>query len=466
MRRCFFGDYMDVDAEEPSARRYSEVRDVSALLSAMEDYLADHNSVSKRPMNLAMFLFAVEHVSRICRLLKQPGGNMLLVGVGGSGRQSLSRLAAHICGMEVFQVEISKSYTKVEWRDDLRRILRRAGGEARPVVFVFSDTQIKDEAFVEDINNVLNSGEVPNMFPQDERMQVMEMVRPAASKLGLETPLELWGFFVKQCRSYLHVVLCMSPIGGAFRERLRQNPSIVNCCTIDWRASPFHHWYATPPSHQPTVRLPPLLAASPFRPPPAPPRFQKWPADALAAVALKFLKEMDLDGATRAKLVTLCQRLHEEIRRESDAFLGELGRYNYVTPTSYLELISTFRTLLEAKRAENTKMKRRYVVGLEKLDGSAQQVAGMQAELVALQPQLIKTVGEVEALMARISVEKRDVVEPKAAIVKVDEAKAQEAADAAKAIKDECEADLAEVWMEDGQGRWVGRGEQGHQTRV
>ena len=70
------------------------------------------------------------------------------------------------------KVEISKSYTKVEWRDDLRKVLRRAGGEYKPTVFLFSDTQIKDEGFVEDINNILNSGEVPNMFPQDEKMQV------------------------------------------------------------------------------------------------------------------------------------------------------------------------------------------------------------------------------------------------------------------------------------------------------
>lgn len=130
------------------------------MIGVMEDYLVDYNGMSKRPMNLAMFLFAVEHVSRICRILTQPGGHLLLVGVGGSGRQSLTRLGASINGMEVIQVEISKSYTTVEWRDDLKRILRTSGAEGKPTVFLFSDTQIKDEAFVEDINNILNAGEV------------------------------------------------------------------------------------------------------------------------------------------------------------------------------------------------------------------------------------------------------------------------------------------------------------------
>lgn len=145
MRSLFFNDYMDVDLA-PIERRYRETSDIPGMLAQIEAYLVDHNGMSKRPMNLAIFLFAVEHVSRICRLLKQPGGHALLVGVGGSGRQSLARLAAFVCGMSVTQIEISKTYGKTEWREDLKAILRKAGGEMQPGVFLFSDTQIKVRA--------------------------------------------------------------------------------------------------------------------------------------------------------------------------------------------------------------------------------------------------------------------------------------------------------------------------------
>nr|AML30860.1 axonemal inner arm dynein heavy chain 4 [Marsilea vestita] len=405
MRKCFFGDYIKEDIE---SRTYEEIVDVPNLITLMENYLRDYNGISKRPMNLAMFLFAVEHVSRICRVLKQPGGHMLLVGVGGSGRQSLTRLAASVSMMPVFQVEISRSYTMVEWRDDIKLMLSKAGASpGTPSIFLFSDTQIKDEGFVEDINNLLNSGEVPNIFPGDERATISEAVKEKAKKLGVElnTPSDTWRFFVNECKKNLHVIFCVSPVGQAFKDRIRQFPSLVNCCTIDW--------------------------------------FQEWPEDALEAVALKFLKETPLDENIRNSIVRICKVFHERACFYSQELRVKMGRYNYVTPTSYLELLTTFKALLVVKQGENLKRRKGYEVGLDKLRSSAEQVAVMQQELTDLKPKLLVTVEEVEKLMLKVEREKKEVVEPKKSIVQRDEAEASKQAAEAKGIRDECEAALA-----------------------
>ena len=74
------------------------------------------------------------------------------------------------------QVEIGKGYTSVEWREDLKKILSK-GAEDSPTVFLFTDTQIKEESFLEDISNLLNSGEVPNMFAMDEKMEICSKMR-------------------------------------------------------------------------------------------------------------------------------------------------------------------------------------------------------------------------------------------------------------------------------------------------
>lgn len=88
----------------------------------------------------------------------QPRGNAMLVGVGGSGKQSLTRFAAHISGCKVFQIELSRVYGAAEFRADLVRLYRIAGVDNEPVVFLFSDTQMLQESFLEDVNNMLNSG--------------------------------------------------------------------------------------------------------------------------------------------------------------------------------------------------------------------------------------------------------------------------------------------------------------------
>ena len=143
----------------------------------MEHYLKEYNTVSKAPMPLVMFRYATEHASRINRIIKQRGGHALLVGVGGSGRQSLAKLATFIANYELFQIEVNKTYGIQAWRNDLKKVLKMAGADCKNVVFLFTDQQIKDETFLEDISMVLNTGEVPNLFITEEKTEILERVQ-------------------------------------------------------------------------------------------------------------------------------------------------------------------------------------------------------------------------------------------------------------------------------------------------
>ncbi|KAF5289736.1 hypothetical protein FQA39_LY03653 [Lamprigera yunnana] len=406
VRNVFFGNYIDPDADQ---KIYNEVEDLEDLVNKMNYYLSEYNIISKSPMHLVMFKFAIEHVSRVSRVLMQDNGNVLLVGIGGSGRHSAVKLAAFMAEYSLFEIEISKNYGMTEWRDDLKKLLLKAGCEGKPLVFLFADTQIKSEAFTEDINMILNSGDIPNLYAPEEKVEILEKMQHAVRESGKKidtTPLALYNFFIDRIRNNLHIALAMSPIGAAFRVRCRMFPSLINCCTIDW--------------------------------------FLKWPDDALERVANMFLKQTDINDQMIEKCVLICKHFHTKVEKTSRKFYEDLKRRTYVTPTSYLELIQTFKNLYYLKVDQITTQRNRYEAGLDKLDFAAQQIGLMQEELHTLQPQLIVASATTEKLMVKIE-QDTVIVEKQKEIVGADEALANEAAAAAQAIKDDCESDLAEA---------------------
>ena len=84
----------------------------------------------------------------------------MLVGVGGSGKQSLTRMSCARSDSKCFQIELTRGYGLNEFREDIKKIMLQSGVSGKQVVFLFTDTQIVSESFLEDVNNILNTGEV------------------------------------------------------------------------------------------------------------------------------------------------------------------------------------------------------------------------------------------------------------------------------------------------------------------
>lgn len=163
-------DYQDVlfgDFEQGD-KQYLKLSETNVLIPRLDECLEMYNS-DNSPMNLVFFSDCIQHLARISRVLRQQRGNSLLVGVGGSGRRSMAKLAANMNSMKSFSIEITKNYREKEFHEDIKKLLMKSGVESEPQVFLFSDTQIVKESFLEDINNLLNSGEVPNLFPPEEK---------------------------------------------------------------------------------------------------------------------------------------------------------------------------------------------------------------------------------------------------------------------------------------------------------
>ena len=360
--------------------KYERAPDVSQLVKVLEDYLVDYNSQAKTKQALALFQYATEHVCRIARILGQPGSHALLVGVGGSGRSSLSRLAAFIMEFSVSTIEAGQGYGQAEWRDDVKRVMLLAGAKGNPVAFLLTDSQLQKDSFLEDINGILNTGEVrlpllscctyllshtrpspslwmqlsmqvPNLFPSDELAAIFEEVTPRAKKANVAlNPKALYDFFVSESRRNLHIVLAFSPIGGAFRERIRTFPALVNCCTFDW----FSEW---PPEGLRTVArqvladvCPPLCRHERKRQ--AYLRCRHIPVNVHMQVEVSSPEVMN-------GIESLCLEFQQSVTRLSERYKAEAGRHCYTTPTSYLSLLHTFKDVLDSKRSEVLGKKKR-----------------------------------------------------------------------------------------------------------
>ncbi|XP_072736834.1 dynein axonemal heavy chain 17 isoform X3 [Ciconia boyciana] len=387
--------------------KYLPVPSWPALNKLLGEALDNYNEVNAA-MSLVLFEDAVSHICRISRILESPWGNALLVGVGGSGKQSLARLAAYISNLNVFQITPKKGYGIPDLKLDLASQYIKAAVKNIPTVFLMTDSQVAEESFLVLINDFLVSGEVPGLFQDDDLENITSAMRPQVKLLGLQDTREnCWKLFIEKVRRQLKVILCFSPVGSTLRVRARRFPAVVNRMAIDW--------------------------------------FHEWPEDALVSVSSRFLEETgNIEAEVKVSISQFMSYVHMSVKEMSKTYLAMERRYNYTTPKTFLEQIKLYKNLLSKKRSELTAKIERLEKGLTKLQSTASQVDDLKAKLAVQKAELKQKNEDTDKLIHMVGTETEKVSREKA-FADEEELKVQAINTNVAEKQQACETDLAKA---------------------
>ncbi|KOB77825.1 Dynein heavy chain [Operophtera brumata] len=150
--------------------------------------------------------------------VRQPQGHLLLIGVSGAGKTTLSRFVAWMNGLSIFQIKVHNKYTGADFDEDLRSVLRRAGCRDEKVAFI------------------LDESNVPGLFEGDEFAALMTQCKEGAQREGLmlDSNDELYKWFTGQVMRNLHVVFTMNPSSEGLKDRAATSPALFNRCVLNW----------------------------------------------------------------------------------------------------------------------------------------------------------------------------------------------------------------------------------------
>ena len=166
--------------------------------------------VEKARFNLILHRDAIEHLTRITRILSMERGHFLFVGLGGSGKKSLTALGCHLRNTKIKRLNIKKKYTRQDFRTELFDIMRKTAFSLDNVCFLFSEDQALSETYWEDISNVLTQGEIPGFLSKDDIEEISDQILDECKRESGEDT-KPYDYFVKKVKENMHIVITMNP---------------------------------------------------------------------------------------------------------------------------------------------------------------------------------------------------------------------------------------------------------------
>ena len=392
-----------------------EPKSFELLKTDIQEYLTRYND-EKGDLPLVLFDDAIMDICRISRIICNPCSHALLVGVGGSGKQSLSRLAAFIKEIDFATPNLSGTdYNDEAFLNDIKNVMLKSvlKQSASPYCFLINDNHIIDEYFLVYINNFLSSYWVDEIFEtkQDLEGWLVKSLKSTAPNLGFTksaadyTMEGLYNYLIYRVKTNVHFILCMSPVGDTLRVRARKFPSILNGTSIDW--------------------------------------FHEWPETALKAVSARQIEQMPQfaeDPTIVEHLAAISSELHNSIQEFNTSFFKSERRYNYTTPKSFLELVKYFELLITRQDGDIENQIARLEKGLQVVANASQSIAVLKEKIEKKSVEVEAEQKKTNEVLAVLEVENEKISGEKKI---VEEATAEAQAASAQAEQEKAEADKA-----------------------
>lgn len=392
--------------EQVRLKVYQEVGGYNSLSAALNQFCS--NSIDAFGSDLILFPDAMEHITRIARAL--PSDHLLLIGPGGSGRQTLASFSAKLMGYDVCRLNAAANYGMPEFKLDLLSLYHRAAVKDLPTVFLVSDSEITDERMLDPLNDLLATCHHEGLCNPEEKDAFCLAIRPMAKAAGvLDNAAQLWEYFIEQLKRNLRIVFCASPVGDRLRIWARKYPALLSSVTID--------------------------------------QFGKWPPSTLSSVAMKLLMGTSPYLVQRVSVEAVSQAIaaaHEAVVAASAKMLSMFNKHVYVTPNSFLEAVALFKELIVKRGAEFDAAKDRLQTGVLKMYDAQNRVEQLQAllqkELLVVEEQKAKAASLIESLGVQKALADNAIEE-----ARQDEQAAVVLQQEVAAFQAECAADLAKA---------------------
>jgi len=220
---------------------YNQISNVEIIRESLYKHLEEFNFGKKQKdkLDLILFDYSLKHMLRIDRILNIPGEHGLLIGLTGSGRQSLCNLSAFIKSYKIFKIkgrEEVEEYGRKEWLEDLKTLFLNAGLKKESTIFICRDTSLIEESFYVDLNCIISSGIVYNLFSFEEKSELLSNAKQMKEieDLNLTDDQVIFEVFIAQTINRMRIILCINPLNQNFAKILRSFPALINNTTIDW----------------------------------------------------------------------------------------------------------------------------------------------------------------------------------------------------------------------------------------